>query len=307
MVDDASTDDSLSVANSLAEKYPAVSVIAHPVNRGIVDAFNSGASAATGEFVVRLDADDLLTPGSLQRATALAAAHPSVGLVYGHPLHFSGSLPPARTNVTKWTVWPGRDWLAGRCQSGKNVITSPEVLMRRSILEIAGPMAQLAHSHDMELWLRLAAYGDVGYVHGADQAWHREHNASVSATSVTGLVDLHERRAAFSTLFEGLAARRGTPDRLAATSRQTLVAEVLFTAQLELDRGLHDRILFQAYLDFAAETDPHVVTSQVWKGLQRKAATKAGLHHAPFRLARRVQNRFRNELSLRRWKREGVF
>ena len=63
----------------------------------MVATFNDGAKTATGEFLVRLDADDLLTPGSLARATQLARAYPSVGLVYGHPIHFSTeSLPESR-------------------------------------------------------------------------------------------------------------------------------------------------------------------------------------------------------------------
>ena len=65
VVDDASTDDSANVAERLARNDPRVAVIRHDRNTGQVEAFNEGLAAASGEFIVRLDADDLLTPGSL--------------------------------------------------------------------------------------------------------------------------------------------------------------------------------------------------------------------------------------------------
>ncbi len=108
IVDDKSTDDSLDVARSLAAERTKVRVLAHETNQGPVGTFNDGLEIATGEFLVRLDADDLLTPGALARATALARAYPSAGLIYGHPRHFEGEPPPARTDVRSWTVWPGR-------------------------------------------------------------------------------------------------------------------------------------------------------------------------------------------------------
>ena len=96
IVDDASTDNSLEVARQLAAADARVRVLAHPENRGPVRTFNDGLATVVTEFVVRLDADDLLTPGSLARSAQVCAAFPSVGLVYGHPIHFDEEPPPAR-------------------------------------------------------------------------------------------------------------------------------------------------------------------------------------------------------------------
>ncbi len=86
VVDDRSTDDSLAVARELADADARVRVIAHESNAGPVQTFNDGLAAARGEFLVRLDADDMLTPGSLRRALAVMQHFPSVGLAYGHPI-----------------------------------------------------------------------------------------------------------------------------------------------------------------------------------------------------------------------------
>ena len=42
--------------------------------------------------------------------------------------------------------------------------------MRRSVVDHVGGQKQLAHTHDMEMWLRIAAHSDIGYVSGSDQA-----------------------------------------------------------------------------------------------------------------------------------------
>src|SRR5207248_4875057 len=129
-----------------------IRVLVHKTNAGPVATFNDGLAEARGEFLVRLDADDVLTPGSLERSVAVAQHFPSVGLVYGHPLHFSGELRRrVRTKPTGWTIWPGRRWLADRCRNGVNVISSPEVLMRKSVVDIVGGQQPLAHTHDMEM------------------------------------------------------------------------------------------------------------------------------------------------------------
>ncbi|MDR7082016.1 hypothetical protein J2X01_001301 [Arthrobacter ginsengisoli] len=309
VVDDASTDGSLEVARELSSAHANVRVLAHETNRGVVETFNDGAKLAKGEFLVRLDADDLLTPGSLGRAVPVARAHPSVGLVYGHPLHFSdGVLPRPRLSPSAWTIWPGREWLLDRCRSGSNVITSPEVLMRRSVLERIGYQAPLKHTHDMELWFRFSAFADVAYIHGADQAWHREHSDSLSAREVDVLVDLRERREAFDVLFDGPAGTVAEAGDLRRRATRTLVNEALKTARNELDRGAGTSVLYGCSLELARELDPGVVHSTAWDRLARRTDQAARFPHLRGGAsARRLTARVRSELQWWRWHRNGVY
>ncbi len=279
VVDDASTDDSLAVAHTLAHADARVRVLEHTVNQGPVRTFNDGLALATGEFLVRLDADDLLTPGSLARSVALARAYPSVGLVYGHPVHFTttttddGPAPgPARTRARSWTVWPGQEWLARRCTEGHNVITSPEVLMRAAVVARVGGQQPLAHTHDMEMWLRVAAFSDVAYVGGADQAWHREHAASLSARKVDQMVDLRERLAAFDTLFAGQAREIRGASGLHETARRALALEALGRLRYELDRGRRRPGLADELFGFARAAWEPVVDEPQWDRLRQRVA-----------------------------------
>ncbi len=67
-IDDASTDDSLSILRDYASRDARVHVLPQSQNRGAAVARNVGLREARGEWVMMLDADDWLSPDSLQRA-----------------------------------------------------------------------------------------------------------------------------------------------------------------------------------------------------------------------------------------------
>ncbi|GAA3632500.1 hypothetical protein GCM10022236_38820 [Microlunatus ginsengisoli] len=308
IVDDASSDDSVAVARRLA-RDSRVRVITQPWNQGPVDTFNRGMAAASGEFLVRLDADDALTSGSLARAVSAADAFPSAGLVYGRPKHFSGDVPlRMRTRVAAWRAWPGRDWLAARCADGFNVITSPEVVMRRSVAMRAGGQRDLAHAHDMEMWFRLAAFADVVYVEGPDQAFHRDHPGSLSTRLATPLAEVKEKRAAFDLLFAGEAGDIPGAARMQASAQAALARQALRSAAHDYDRGRATSAGTDAYLDFAAETYPAIQHSAQWRRLSRRIAlgqkrTRRRPQYTLIAAARRA----RDVLRQYRWLRHGTY
>lgn len=307
VVDDASTDDSREVARRLAAADPRVTLLAHATNRGPVRTFNDGLARATGEFLVRLDADDLLTPGSLARSVAVARAFPSVGLVYGHPLHFTADRPPARERVRSWTVWPGRQWLWDRCEDGYNVITSPEVLMRRSVVDAVGGQRPLAHAHDMEMWLRLAAFSDVAYIGGADQAWHRDHPASLSAREVDDEKDFAERVAAFTELATGVAAGLPGMDDLLAAAHGALVRQVVRAGRYEIDRGRRDPARIRRLMARAVAMEPELAASEPWLRLDAALDATSGPVERAAGLARASMVRADDLRRARRWRRTGTY
>jgi hypothetical protein len=308
IVDDRSSDDSLVVANALAREDSRVAVIAHEANSGPVTTFNDGMAAAQGEFLVRLDADDLLTPGSLARAVAVMNSQQSVGLVYGHPLHFSGLiLPAARSVATRWSLWPGKDWLRSCCTTGFNSITSPEVVMRSSVARAVGGQQPLAHTHDMEMWLRIAAYSDVAYIQGVDQAWHREHAQSLSARKVDAVVDLLERRAAFEVLFAGPVGFLPGADELSALARQAIAADAIELVTRQHDRSSPNLALCERLIAIARETVTDPTTIRGWRGMEQRIAMggKVSSRYPPFVIERLLRG-LRGALRRRRWHRTGM-
>lgn len=308
IVDDASSDDSLAVASALAAADSRVRVLANRRNRGPVATFNRGLAAARGEFLVLLDADDLLTPGSLSRSVSVLQRFGEVGFVYGHPLHFTDERSPARTDVTSVTVWSGRDWLEARCAAGDNVITSPEVVIRRSVLDTVGGQRELAHTHDMELWLRIAAHADVAHLDGCDQAWHRDHPVSLSTQAEEPGVILREIRDAFETLCDGLGTDLDA-ERLRRLARRAVSLKALEQARRHVDRG---EVSAEAedLRRLALELFPPVLQTgpgRRYEAARRRARTWPRPVARAFGAAPRAWRRRRATAAWSQWHRTGVY
>ena len=308
IVDDHSTDDSAAVIEQLVALDPRVSCVMRGANGGPAVAFNDGVARASGTYLVRLDADDLLTPGSLSRSVAVVERFPGVGLVYGNPVHFHRVVPGrARMRPTGWSVWAGQDWLALRCAVGVNCITSPEVLMRTSVLREVGGMRQLRHTHDFELWMRLARAADVARVDGADQAWHREHDASLSASQVDGLRDLQERREAFTVLFTDSHSEEVESGHLLEVAMAALADEAITRTTQAYSAGRGGTSETEAYMAFAREIHPNLETL----GRSRALALALRLgpvaaRRSPYLIVKAIQHRVELERRKSRWARTGL-
>lgn len=74
-VDDASTDDSLIILESVIHKYPDkdIKVIHHEANRGLPSARKTGYEASTGEYIFNCDGDDWTEPTLLDKMYAAVA------------------------------------------------------------------------------------------------------------------------------------------------------------------------------------------------------------------------------------------
>lgn len=217
LIDDCSPDGSAEVARRLAEADPRVEAVLHRQNRGHIASYNEGLlDWADGDYTVLLSADDLLTPGSLARAVAALESAPDATFAYGYAVSFQDGapLPRPRTGRGPARIWPGEQWIARRCRSGTNIISSPEVMVRTAVQQqVGGYRADLPHSGDLEMWLRLAAHGDVAVLAGTDQAYYRVHPASMSRTSYRQyLPDLEQRHAAFEGFFDTTGSRLTTPE-----------------------------------------------------------------------------------------------
>jgi glycosyltransferase involved in cell wall biosynthesis len=270
IIDDASTDGSADVALQIAARDSRVEAVVHPVNRGHLATYNEGLDWADGDYTVVLSADDRLTPGSLRRAADLLDARPEVGFVYGHPLHYQqgAPLPVARTIVQGWSIWPGRWWLKRRFRDSHSCITSPEVVTRTALQKrVGGFDLRLPHTADIEMWLRLAAHGDVGYVRGVDQAFYRVHGDNMTV-SRTPLVDLRQRRLAYEVALERCADVLPDPDRLSAVVHRKIAWEALWSAARAYDRRRTQETPVDELVAFALNCWPGARNLPVYRALQ---------------------------------------
>lgn len=271
VIDDASSDDSAEVARAIAASDSRVAVAEHAANRGHIATYNEGLLEwADGDYTVLLSADDRLAPGALHRAAELLDAHPNVGFAYGHPVRFQdGTRPPAaRTTVRGWSVWPGRWWLERRFRDSVSCISSPEVVVRTSLQKrVGGYDPRLPHTGDTEMWLRLAAHADVGYVRGADQAFYRVHEKNMTR-SRTPLVDLRQRRLAYEAFLERCADTLPDAAHLSDVVHRRLGWEALWSAARAYDRGRTEQTPTDDLVAFALDCWPEATKMPVYRGLQ---------------------------------------
>ncbi len=98
IVENGSTDGSLSIVNEYCAADPRFVPVVFPENVGVAAARNRGLELAEGKYILFLDADDLLAPDYMEQAVAALEADPSLTVVYGKATRFgtetSWDLPP---------------------------------------------------------------------------------------------------------------------------------------------------------------------------------------------------------------------
>ncbi len=124
-VDDCSPDNSADVITSLQPTVPMLTLIRHTTNQGPGPARNSGVDAATGDYIVFLDADDSLIDGGLRQLQNTIQQLPDMVLVSSEETRrgktkslTQGALQEAlsRTPVTNVSAeprilfWPPAPW-----------------------------------------------------------------------------------------------------------------------------------------------------------------------------------------------------
>lgn len=180
--------------------------------------------------------------------------------------------------------------------------------MRTSVVDRVGGQQPLAHTHDMEMWFRIAAFSDVAYVEGCDQALHREHAASLSATQVDDLKDLEERLAAFETLFAGPAGQLPESGLLRSTALHAVALDAVRAASHRLDRGRAPAELVAAMIAVARRASPQITDERAWHALQRRLEARGGWSsRRPTALLAAAGSRVEAERAMWLWHRHGVF
>ena len=81
LLDDGSTDNSLSIAQSYAQKDSRIKVISDGKNKNLATRLNELPSLAQGLYLARMDADDIMLPARIERQLAVLKAHPEIDVL----------------------------------------------------------------------------------------------------------------------------------------------------------------------------------------------------------------------------------
>lgn len=154
IVDDGSTDGSSDTIASYSRRDARIHSITQDHNRGIVRALNIGLEACAGDFVARMDADDVSLPDRLALQMHRITDHPKVGALGGALTYIDES---------------GRELgVIRRCNLqasplAGNPLLHPTVVMRRSLLvqHQLHYQEKYRYAEDYFLWLEMQAYAAI--------------------------------------------------------------------------------------------------------------------------------------------------
>lgn len=204
IIDDASTDNSISVIEQLANKHASIRLMRHETNLGAATAMTAGFAAAQGEFVLFSAADDFVLPGMLERAFTALRENPeaalfSAGVVVVDPncniLDFRPFTEPAQ--IARY-VTP--DEVRKLILFSDNWIVGPTVVYRKERLSAIGGFDRALGSFCdgivvRNLALRHGFYFDPDIL-AALMAYPQSFSASsaLSATKARALIDIARQR-----------------------------------------------------------------------------------------------------------------
>ncbi len=75
IIEDGSTDSTLDMLRQYAARDERIKLIIHQKNQGLIASLNDGFRAAKGEYIARMDADDILFPERLQEQYEYMETH----------------------------------------------------------------------------------------------------------------------------------------------------------------------------------------------------------------------------------------
>lgn len=152
IVDDCSTDSTWSIICRFAGADPRIRPFRMEENQKQTRCLVFGIEQCRGEFIARIDGDDVMFKDRLQCQIAFLDQHPEIGLVGG----WAQIIDEGGAEICCFEV-PTEDPAIRRCMARQNPFLHPSVVFRRGLIQRAGSYdARLSAAQDYELWLRFA-------------------------------------------------------------------------------------------------------------------------------------------------------
>lgn len=160
VIDDGSQDDSAAIAERYAARHPSLRVV-HQANAGAHNAINAGIAAARSDYVAILNSDDAYHPERIERCRAVLATRPEIDAV-ATALEFMNDADKALDNA--WYAqaldyYRKEDDLALGLLNGNFIMTTSNLVARRSLFAAIGTFRALRYAHDLDFFLRIPLAG----------------------------------------------------------------------------------------------------------------------------------------------------
>ena len=198
-LDDGSTDGSLRILQHYAAHDPRIRLISRP-NKGLVTSLNELVDQARGEFLARMDADDITMPERFEKQVDYLRAHPDCAVVGCRVWETDAD----GDTVAEYPTLSDHDEIdAFHFRLMGPALLHPSVMMRRAAVQAIGGYRSFAVSEEVDLYLRLAEHWRLGRVpdyllkyriHGTNYSHHPQTVERSYRANCDILIDAYRRR-----------------------------------------------------------------------------------------------------------------
>ncbi len=158
LCDDGSTDDTFAVANEYRERYPdKIVLLQNERNLGLNATLNHCLEQARGEYIARMDGDDVCDPARFEKELAVLEEEPEIAIVSSDMAHFDESGTWGRIAHPTYPV--PSDFLA------ETPFCHAPCMVRREAYEAVGGYSvddKLLRVEDYHLWIKMYKAGYKG-------------------------------------------------------------------------------------------------------------------------------------------------
>lgn len=167
IVDDCSTDQSVSMAREFEKRDSRIKVYVNPTNLGDYPNRNKAASLATGKYLKYLDADDTIYPHGLETFVKTMEMYPEAALGISQQVAEDTEPYPFRMD-------PHETYTREFLKRGVLGVGPTGTIIRRDVFEKLGGFTGTRFIGDKELWLKMAAMYPVVKI-SPGLIWWRKH------------------------------------------------------------------------------------------------------------------------------------
>lgn len=183
VLDDGSTDGSAEVVEAIKDPKLRLVRLEHA---GAPAARNRGVAEAWGDFILWLDSDDVLEPGTIQAYAETLAEFPKAEVLHG-------KLTVTYPDLTPMDTLLGRDWYGRNHDLMRELVFTNPIANNGTMVakacygRVGGYDETFPRAHDYEFWTRLAPKAHFKYVRAlvTRYRWHE--------TNITGGVTRPDR------------------------------------------------------------------------------------------------------------------
>lgn len=153
LIGDDLSKDTRSVLEWIRQDDERVIVLLQEERQGLAASLNRSISVARGEYIARMDADDISVPERLAKQVVYLKTHPECSLVAAHVEYIDEA--GAQTGFWHADRETRTATEIRRTMPRENCIAHPTIMIRRSLLSRYRYDASRKNTEDYDLWLRL--------------------------------------------------------------------------------------------------------------------------------------------------------